>query len=246
MTCPLEYHGLMRRRISALVAVFGPFLLLALGVSNSAAQVNGVPSSVTSPGFGGHATNGTPASVTSLGPRGFAPSSNARFFVNPPPPPPGNGHHHHPHDGRASGGVVYAVPVVIPYGTAYEAEAAPEPAAEEDESEYQGGPTIFDRRGSGDRDYVPPVKDVPVVHPRPSADDAPPAPEAPPDPTVLVYKDGRKLEVGNYAIVGQTLYDLTPGHPRKVALADLDVDATQKLNDDHGVTFQLPPTPQAN
>jgi hypothetical protein len=63
---------------------------------------------------------------------------------------------------------------------------------------------------------------------------------------LLVFKDGRKLEVGNYAIVGATLFDLTPGHTRKVALADLDLEATRQQNDDRGVAFQLPPPSQAN
>ncbi|HXX01791.1 MAG TPA: hypothetical protein VEJ00_11280, partial [Candidatus Acidoferrales bacterium] len=66
------------------------------------------------------------------------------------------------------------------------------------------------------------------------------------EPTVLVFKDGEKLEVGNYAIVGATLFDLSPGHHRKITLADLDLDATQKLNDDRGVIFQLPASSQAN
>jgi hypothetical protein len=63
---------------------------------------------------------------------------------------------------------------------------------------------------------------------------------------MLVFKDGHALEVDNYAIVSQTLYDLTPGHARKIALADLDLPATEKQNDDRGVTFQLPPIAQAN
>jgi hypothetical protein len=42
------------------------------------------------------------------------------------------------------------------------------------------------------------------------------------------------------------LFDLTPGHARRVALADLDLEATRKQNDDRGVTFQLPQPPQAN
>ena len=62
----------------------------------------------------------------------------------------------------------------------------------------------------------------------------------------LVFKDGHQIEVGNYAIVGQTLFDLTPGHSRRIAIADLDLDATQKKNDERGVSFQLPPTAQAN
>jgi hypothetical protein len=54
------------------------------------------------------------------------------------------------------------------------------------------------------------------------------------------------VEVGNYAIVGATMFDLTPGHPRKIALADVDLEATQKENEDHGVSFRLPSNSQAN
>jgi hypothetical protein len=54
------------------------------------------------------------------------------------------------------------------------------------------------------------------------------------------------LELGNYAIIGSTLFDLTPGHPRRVALAELDLEATRKENDDRGVVFQPPPASQAN
>jgi hypothetical protein len=57
---------------------------------------------------------------------------------------------------------------------------------------------------------------------------------------VLVFKDGRRLEIVNYAIVGSTLYDLKNGLTRKVALAELDLPATVKQNDDRGVEFQLP------
>jgi hypothetical protein len=58
--------------------------------------------------------------------------------------------------------------------------------------------------------------------------------------TVLVFKDGHQQEVGNYAIIGSTLYDLSNGHTKKVALAELDVAATMKQNDERGVEFRLP------
>ena len=58
--------------------------------------------------------------------------------------------------------------------------------------------------------------------------------------TVLVFKDGHEVEVANYAIVGSTLYDLSDNRARKVALAELDLSATVKHNDDRGVSFQLP------
>jgi len=112
---------------------------------------------------------------------------------------------------------------------------------DDEDANYQGGPTVFDRRGSGPGSYVQPssASDSPVAQ-------SDPDPEPPQPPTTLVFKDGHQLEVKNYAIVSQTLYDLTPGHPRKIALADLDLPATEKQNDDHGVTFQLPPSAQAN
>ena len=49
-----------------------------------------------------------------------------------------------------------------------------------------------------------------------------------------------RLEVQNYAVIGDQLYDLTPGHRRKIALAELDVIATAKQNDDRGIDFELP------
>jgi hypothetical protein len=54
------------------------------------------------------------------------------------------------------------------------------------------------------------------------------------------------LEVGNYAIVGATLFDLTPGHSRKIPISDLDLEATRQQNDARGVIFQLPPSLRAN
>ena len=60
--------------------------------------------------------------------------------------------------------------------------------------------------------------------------------------TVLVFKDGRQTEVQNYAVVGSTLYDLTPGRYRRIALADLDLTATTKQNDDRGIDFKVPRT----
>ncbi len=64
--------------------------------------------------------------------------------------------------------------------------------------------------------------------------------------TVLVFKDGHEVEVANYAIVGSTLYDLSDNRARKVALAELDLSATVKHNDDRGVDFRVPSATRAN
>lgn len=58
--------------------------------------------------------------------------------------------------------------------------------------------------------------------------------------TVLVFRDQRKQEVQNYAIVGQTLWNFAPQHTQRIPLADLDLAATAQVNDDRGVTFRIP------
>jgi len=73
---------------------------------------------------------------------------------------------------------------------------------------------------------------------------AQPAARTSPDPdtpgTVLVFRDGSRTEIQNYAIVGPTLYEFGPHWTKKVALTDLDVPATVKTNNDRGVEFLLP------
>ena len=233
-----EYHSPVRRSIPASLAVFSLILLFALFPSGSQAQINGVPASVTSPGFGGRPVNGTPPSVTSLGPAGFIPGPTLPFVSTLPrhDHDRDHGHHRRSRDSFPFFGGLYAVPVAVPYA----ADVASD-TNDDDDSNYQGGPTIFDRRGPGPEAYIPPVEHVRPAHALPAATSDPPAPEPPQPPTTLVFKDGHQLDVENYAIVGQTLFDLTPGHPRRVPLANLDLDATQKLNEDHGVNFQLPP-----
>jgi hypothetical protein len=77
------------------------------------------------------------------------------------------------------------------------------------------------------------------------------APIAPDEPvvvqptTVLVFKDGHRLEVVNYAIVGDTLFDFSADRTHKILIADLDIQATQKANDASGVEFKLPPAGEA-
>jgi hypothetical protein len=243
MTSPLEYHIHVRHSIPASLALFALLALPLVFVSTSHAQINGAPASVTSPGFGGRAINGPPASVSSVGPRGFAPKSRVTFTA-PKVPRTGDGHRRRHLDTPA---LVYGVPVpyAVDLGATDEGNGA-DADADDNDPNYQGGPTIFDRRGSGAASYIPPVSSASRPHAVQNADEPPADPGPPQEPTLLVFKDGRKLELGNYAIIGSTLFDLTPGHPRRVALADLDLEATRKENDDRGVIFRLPPTPQAN
>lgn len=74
--------------------------------------------------------------------------------------------------------------------------------------------------------------------PSPQPREAEPADPTP--ATVLVFRDRRQLEVQNYAIVGQTLWNFAPQHTQKILLADLDLSATSKANDERGVDFRVP------
>ncbi len=59
--------------------------------------------------------------------------------------------------------------------------------------------------------------------------------------TALVFRDQHVEEVRNYAIAGGTLWVLNDHRAgKKIPLAQLDLDATVKMNDDRGVDFQVP------
>lgn len=90
---------------------------------------------------------------------------------------------------------------------------------------------IYDRRPER-------ATEAPVTEePRPERESATTEDDSP--RTLLVFKDGRQMEVSNYAIMGSTLY-LFAGDHRKISLADLDLDATRRANDDRGVEFRVP------
>lgn len=60
--------------------------------------------------------------------------------------------------------------------------------------------------------------------------------------TVLVFRDKHREEVQNYGIVGQTLWVFTEQRARKISVAELDVPATTRANEERGVQFQVPTT----
>jgi len=72
-----------------------------------------------------------------------------------------------------------------------------------------------------------------ALQPRPSVEEKTPT-------TILVFRDGHRSEVQNYAIAGQTLWVFTEQRARKMPVSDLDVEATKKVNADRGVEFRLP------
>jgi hypothetical protein len=247
MALKLRYDFYMWRLIRLTVAGFALGMFASLPMT---AQINGVPASVTSIGFGGQGNkiSGVPASVTSLGPNGFG--SRSPFFneptccINPLFPvgshPPIFSRHHN----RFSGFTGFVPFYTVPYTPVIVVQSPDEEPADD----YGGGPTIFDRRGSGrasrdryDDRYADPRRDERESQPAaPDQVAQPAAPEADQPQTVLVFKDGHQLEVQNYAVIGDMLFDLTPGHRRKIALAELDLTATATQNDDRGIDFELP------
>ena len=255
-----------------LAAVRSCFLLVVattciLASVAGSAQVNGVPASVTSLGFGGKTTpNGVRASVTSLGPNGYPngwPVYGACcvdfFMPGNPNSVPFSGHRHDRKDKNKdknknkdfAGGViepVYASYGVVPYGVPYAQDAddsrdndndndnledGPDADAGQSGGMRSGGPRSGRARGNGADISGPPVYAGPIREEEPVV--AQPS-------TVLIFRDGHRYEVLNYAVVGDTLFDFGSERTHKILLADLDLPATRKANDDRGVDFQVPAT----
>lgn len=233
---------LARMRLFALLILI-PLALVTFGTPQLEAQIHGVPASVSSFGFGGSHSfaPGVAASVTSLGPNGFG-GGHARFsnccsnpFFRTGSQSPIFTRRHHSHRNLFGG--------VFPgYGVPYPQVVVVQPDAD-DEDDYEGGPTIFDRRGSqSTRNRVVALEREPAPEPQPVAAAQPPAPVVAQPSTVLVFRDGHQSELQNYAIVGDTLFDFTDNRSHKIQLGDVDLDATRKANDARGVDFQVPGT----
>ena len=207
---------------------------------------HGNPPSVTSFGFGGHpGFHGLPPSVTSPNFNGTPFHFQQPFHQRPIFAP-------HRHHDRGFGAPFYRNVIAVPYAYPVYVD---DPGLDDsmEEQDYRGGPTVFDRRGPGAEETEEygqtGRRSSSLYEPKRSQDDyrtaAPPEPVPPAEAadqphTILVFKDGHQREIANYAIVGSTLFDLSDGLTRKVALAELDLPATVKQNDDRGVEFQLP------
>lgn len=216
--------------------------------SNGGIAPRGVPASVTSFGFGGHpGFHGVPASVTS---QGFG-----RNFVRGVPGSVGfNGFrrdfrlHERPfrfeHRRRIRlfspfyGGYYVANPYPYYDDQGYDYYPPEEPVADDTRPTRED-----DARQLLNEDYRAELSSE-----QEQRTELKPAPEpiANQPNTVLIFKDGHQVEVANYAIVGATLYELNDGRSVKVQIADLDLPATVKENDQRGVEFQLPAGTQLN
>ena len=252
-------HNALGNRLAApiLLTTLGMFLVSmasaqTVGMHGNGISQRGVPASVTSFGFGGHpGFHGVPASVTS---QGFGVRSNFRgvpghinsfgFGVR-------NGFHERPFEhGRHHLHRPFAV--YSPYGYAYAPYPYPYYLNDEDYSgsaAYQDPAADYrdsDYRSDDDRQVLDQDYRAGLDRPREPSSEKSSEPVAAQPSTLLIFKDGHQQEISNYAIVGSTLYDLSDGRSKKVQLADLDLRATVKENDDRGVEFQLPAQVQLN
>jgi len=235
-----------------MIAAFGSTITVLLALP-SLAQWHGPPTTTT---VGGHFL-GTPPSVLSVsGPHlapilpsvtsipnyGFTNFGYARWS-------PYNGYSNGYYgrrrgNGYGGAGYSYAVPYYIPMdGYGYDYVGGPGP-------ELYSGPPIGPsdpvlhivveqpaaRNVGSDSDYAqaPPAQAQAELQQQSMAHEAKPN-----EPSVLIFRDGHQQEVANYAIMGQTVY-VFDKRTQKIALADLDVPATIKANDDRGLEFNVP------
>lgn len=211
----------------------------------AAAQIHGVPPSVSS-WTPGRMTPGVPASVMSLGPNGFGSrwSSPSHFTVL---------HQRHFHHRRVVAVFVpyYAYPYYSSYAerpsTAEYDDTADRPRDDYFRDEDRYGAHFTDsreqerqRRREEDERQAKEEREKEAQKAGAKAESKPQDPEP---ATVLVFKDGHHQDVAGYAISGEVLYDLSHGRAKKILLADLDLPATIKLNDELGNDFRLPSRP---
>ena len=246
----------LKRRLlrRAMIAVFGATAAVLLTLP-SVAQGHGPPTTNT---VGGHFL-GTPPSVLSVsGPHlapplpsvtsipnyGFTNFGYSRW--NPYGSSVyGNGYRGRRGYGRGYGstGLSYAIPYYIPVdGYGYDYVGGPDlysgpPIGPSDPMLHMVAESPTIRYPSADSDYVPvpPTQIQPIPQEQAAIRDAKPN-----ESSVLVFRDGHKREVINYAIMSQTVYVFDKGTQR-IALSDLDVPATIKANEDRGLEFKLPP-----
>lgn len=202
------------------------------GPRMSGPELRGIPASVTSPRADG-TLRGIPGSVTdpraSFGFRGSVSFGNRRAIDS--------FHHRRP------------VPVVVvpyyayPYVYDYSAYEEPQPASEtvqpqviiiKDETTHSDDSSRYGEHSFEEREPAHEEAVQPKSAPAPQPEDAGP-------PTTLVYRDGHKTELRNYAIVGTDLLDLTRSPViKRIPLASLDLNATRHENEENGVDFYLP------
>ncbi len=134
----------------------------------------------------------------------------------------------------------YAYPYVYPpiYGmdySSYQTQPAPQ-----QQPVYVQDNTALQNEVSRLADEVERLRDQQAEQQARQRTPPPATPLTPSVPTALVYRDGHRAEVQNYAVVGQTLWIFNETHARKVPLSELNLPATRAANEQRGVEFLGP------
>jgi hypothetical protein len=79
----------------------------------------------------------------------------------------------------------------------------------------------------------------PPLSPAAPAVQEPVTPPPPVPATVIVLRDGRRLETSNYAIMDQTLWNFSARPIQKIPVSSIDISASEKANADRGVDFSM-------
>jgi hypothetical protein len=173
--------------------------------------------------------------VTPRGGIGPKPSGSAGAYHKPKPSVP-------PATGQSSNVTINRVyasiyPTWLPPSENEPADQAPPPPPAEPDDQIAA--QLYNP--AGEMSIVGPEQ--PGQYAREPIPSEPAEPEPAPPVTVLVYKDGHQVEVQNYAIVGENLVWFSGQLSKKIPLADLDLRATRRVNEDHGVAFGAPDAP---
>jgi hypothetical protein len=252
----------MNKRIA--MAVLGVALIGAF-VGSAAAQFRGVPAGATSMGGNRSSDNppGVPAGATSLGPRGYAVPSGVRFeapvrrdlrdgqharrvIIPVAVPLYGYGYGYYPY----ASGYTFSTATTASMNPAADVADAPlsqlTPAPVVVQAVQQPPQVIvIDNRGVRDATDEEKAEAIATSKAKKAKqDDAKPEVKREAEDvgpmTLIVFRDGSRKEIKNYAIMGKELIVLGPGNLRRISLADIDVKATQQENDVRGLDFKLP------
>lgn len=232
----------MRRTLIAVLALVFSVAAGAQSFSLNGGLARGIPPSVTSIGAS-HSAN-IPPSVTSLGSVPLCCTRSGRPFNF------GVGFAFRNAPGFFAPIIVPVAVPVLPMAFDYgmdplvtpeevshverPVKSQPSRYYDDDDDDRYGEHNLDSRKR---RAPVAPAAEEPA---KPVAAASAPEPPKPQPKTVLIFHDGHKVEIQNYAISGTTLYNLSESGPHQIALDDLDLAATTKANNERGIVFHLP------
>jgi hypothetical protein len=225
------------------VCVFATLLVLAATLGTASAQGRGRMSGGGAPARGAMGAAARPPAMTAApaSHQHVAAPTNGRFDMRPtrqvfiPPLYP-------PYYGNYYTGIndPYGYAPFYPGSSYFNPYSEPyyqEPSQSQNDSDLAYQLALLTReveRLRQDQAYpAPPPPQVAPPAPAPAR-----APEPPAAPITLLFRDGHRLTIHNYAVVRETLWVLGELTSTRIALRDLDLDATHRANP--GRTLLLP------